>query len=308
MKTILVTLCAVISASVFTQEIKNHKLKTKASTFEINVLSSDVLIKGYNGDEIIVKETIEVSDDVGNHKVFFIETDDHNISEDFDISFDSKSKESSKTKEKEERRKGLKPIKKEMNSDSQTTLKEKDDKVILTNFSSNGGDLHRIMLTDFNKSKFEIKVPNKMKIVVKKGKGISPFMLGKDTQFKIENFKGEIEIASLNQDVVLENVSNSALVNTMLGDIEATFNDLDQDAVISLISTAGFVDISVPSKENITFDLESMTGEILTNLDLKAKGEKNTSAFRQKYKANYNGGGKVIHLKSTAGDIYIRKE
>lgn len=303
MKKITLVLCVIISSHLFTQEIKNYTLKTKATTFEINVLSSDILIEGYNGNEIVVKETIEVPENTGEHKVIFIESDSRNLS-----SFNSTPEKSSRNKEKEERRKGLKPIKKEANLNNQTTLEERGAKAILSNISFNENDFHRIMFTDFKKSQFEIKVPNTMKIIVRKGENISPFMLGKDTQFKVKNFKGEIELASLNQDVILENISNSTLVNTMLGNIEATFNNLNKDAVISLISTAGFVDISIPSKEKITFDLESMAGEILTNLDLKTQNEKNTPFLKQKYKAHYNGGGKMIQLKTTAGDIYIRKE
>ncbi len=299
MKRILITtISTILVTTVWSQEVKDYKITPKAEVFEVNVVSSDVIIEGYDGKQIIVKETIMTNGNTKKEEVFLIK-----MNED-DITFNSNSEKFSK--EKEERKKGLKPIEKEVTFNNATTLEEKEDKVILRNFDLNQDEFHRMMMIDFKKSKFEIKVPNSMKIIVKKSKSISPFMLGKDTQFKVKNFKGEIELASLNQDIILENISNSTLVNTMLGDIEATFNELNKGAVISLITTAGFVDVSVPQKEKITFDLESMTGEILTNLDLKAKNE--GRSMNQKYKAYYNGGGKVIQLKTTAGDIYIRKE
>lgn len=298
MKKIFITIvCTILTTTAWSQEVKNYKITPKSDVFEINVISSDVSIEGYDGKQIIVEETI-INDE---NKEIMVTKMDHKV-----IFNSSQPIKESNSKAKKERRKGLKPIEKEVEFDNTTSLEEKDGKVILNNIDLHQDDFHRIMMMDLNKSKFEIKVPNSMKIIVKKSKAISPFMLGKDTEFRVKNFKGEIELASLNQDVILENISNSTLVNTMLGDIEATFTKLNQDAVVSLITTAGFVDVSIPQKEKITFDLESMTGEILTNLDLKAKSERKT--MNQKYKANYNGGGKVIQLKTTAGDIYIRKE
>ncbi|MFV0530863.1 MAG: DUF4097 family beta strand repeat-containing protein [Flavobacteriales bacterium] len=299
MKTLFITLCTVIFVNIPAQEIKNYTLRTKANVFEVNVLSSNILIEGYDGNEIQVKEIVENTDT--KNQGFYLDTKDHKDS--ILLFYNSKS-----SKEKEKRRKGLKPLKKDSDFNNQTILKEEGKKAVLTNTSSNEKNFYQTMFIDLKKSRFEIKVPNTMKIVVKKNKNVSPFILGKDTLFKIKNFKGEIELTSLNQDIILENISNSTLVNTLLGDIEARFNRLKKDAVVSLISTNGFVDVSIPSKENITFDLESLSGEILTNLDLTAKDEQNIKMMPQKYKADYNGGGKIIQLKTTAGDIYIRRE
>jgi hypothetical protein len=78
------------------------------------------------------------------------------------------------------------------------------------------------------------------------------------------------------------------------------------------------VDISVPSSAKADFHLSSAWGNMFTDLDLDVEyetvsgTEENQEEKREKYAhrldAKYNGGGVDFNIKSTHGDIYLRKK
>ena len=93
-------------------------------------------------------------------------------------------------------------------------------------------------------------------------------------------------------------------INTISGDI--TIEGLQNEMEIETIS--GFIDLSLPSKQQADLTLSTITGEMYTDFDLnvKNKGELN-HYINGKFTTSLNGGGEEIYLKTISGDIFLRK-
>ena len=125
----------------------------------------------------------------------------------------------------------------------------------------------------------------------------------------IRNTTGEVEVSARFNSVILENVSGPMAINTVHGDIDATFNAIDQSNSISLTSIHGHVDVTIPTQAKANFHLASEWGEMYTDLDLTYDnpGEMK-SLSKKKIDAKYNGGGVDFSIKSNHSDIYLRKK
>lgn len=131
-----------------------------------------------------------------------------------------------------------------------------------------------------------------------------------ESDIRIYGFKGEIEAnARLNGGIKIEGVSGPVTANSLNGGIDISFVDVNQDSPITVYSTNGAIDIKLPGNTPADLSLGSVNGEIYTNFDLKfpeIDGLK--SITTQKIKQAVNGGGVQLQLKTTNGNIYLRKE
>ncbi len=133
----------------------------------------------------------------------------------------------------------------------------------------------------------------------------------------VENINGEIEISNVNGNVILTNVSGSASVNTVNGDISASFNSINQDNPMAFSNVHGDIDITLPANVRFTANMKSEWGEIYTDfeMDINRSNRENIQANSDVYKVsinnsiigNINGGGPEYLFKTLQGDIYIRK-
>ena len=98
----------------------------------------------------------------------------------------------------------------------------------------------------------------------------------------------------------------SVQMETISGNVE--ISGFEPPMTIKTIS--GFIDASVNPKTETTFEMETITGEIYSDLDLETEETKHDMrVFRGgNINANLNGGGKPIKLETISGDIYLRKE
>lgn len=166
-----------------------------------------------------------------------------------------------------------------------------------------GNDLIVRNLRKWNNGSAEIYLPANQNIAVTtNGTGQS--------DIRIYGFKGEIEAnARLNGGIKIEEVSGPVTANSLNGGIDISFVDISQDSPITVYSTNGALDIRLPGNTPANLSLGSVNGEIYTNFDLKFP-EKNglKSVSTQKIKQTINGGGVQLQLKTTNGNIYLRKE
>jgi hypothetical protein len=126
---------------------------------------------------------------------------------------------------------------------------------------------------------------------------------------QVKNVAGEVEVSARFNSVILENVSGPVAINTVHGDIDATFSEIDQASSISLTSMHGHVDVTIPAQAKANFHLSSEWGEMYTDLDLKYDNpEGMKSLSMKKIDAKYNGGGVDFSIKSNHSDIYLRKK
>lgn len=136
----------------------------------------------------------------------------------------------------------------------------------------------------------------------------------------VENVTGEMEVSNVNGEVTLRNVGGSGLVNTVNGDIEATFQSVNPDKPMAFSNLNGDIDVTLPANTSMTAKMKSEWGEVFTDfdMDIRRTDKENVQSTSQggtfKVSINnwiygsINGGGPEYLFKSMRGDIYIRKQ
>ena len=127
---------------------------------------------------------------------------------------------------------------------------------------------------------------------------------------EIDGFSGEIEAdAQLNGGVRITNVNGPVTANSLNGQLEVVFGKVTQDSPISLYSTNGAVDVSLPANTPANLALSTLNGNVYTDFDVKAEDKNGLkSVLGRDIKASINGGGVKISMKSTNGNMYLRKK
>jgi len=118
-------------------------------------------------------------------------------------------------------------------------------------------------------AEFDIKVPRNTNLILRTEAG---------GDIEVNGVQGDLDINSMNGDVVLRDVGSSAVVNTMNGEISATFKSAPTKAV-SLSSMNGEIDLRLPADTKANLRMRTHNGSIRTNFPegvLQAKTEKTT--------------------------------
>ena len=195
-------------------------------------------------------------------------------------------------KEKEDKRKGLTPIypggKDNTNGFGFSILKEGN--VLYVNDLKSMHQRHGINIT----------LPKNMNISIDAGN------LG---SIKMEGFTGEVEASTNVGRIEMKNVTGPITANTSVGKIDIDFNKVSQSSPITIRSSVSEIDVALPA--NTKADLELRTqGTVYTNFnfDIPAKkGLKNVSG-RKSIVSKLNNGGVKILIRSSMGNIYLRKK
>lgn len=125
----------------------------------------------------------------------------------------------------------------------------------------------------------------------------------------IEGFSSELEVNTNVGYINLTNVTGPITAHTSTGAITVKFSNVNQGSPISITSATGDVDVSLPTSTKANLDLNSTMGTIYTDFDLeipRKDGMKRIGAVR-KIEAKLNSGGVNISLRSSTGDVYLRK-
>jgi hypothetical protein len=141
----------------------------------------------------------------------------------------------------------------------------------------------------------------------------SPFA---NDDIAVDSYRGSLEVNTLSANVKLTNSSGPFAINSVSGNVEVSFSQINQNQPTSLASVSGLIDVSVPAAEKVTFEISTITGNVYNNLDLKSlsandkdKRADNLKAVKQSGDSTYtlNGGGQKVYLKAISGNIYLRK-
>lgn len=92
-----------------------------------------------------------------------------------------------------------------------------------------------------------------------------------------------------------------------LGTINGNVRIEGSEAPVFAKSISGFVDMSWPASQGADLSLQSITGEVYSDLAIQFKGEKKKSPLvGYNIKGSAKGGGPLLHLESVSNDIYLR--
>ncbi len=124
----------------------------------------------------------------------------------------------------------------------------------------------------------------------------------------LRNIAGEIEISGGYPNIKLEDVTGPAVINTTGGEVEARFTKVNQKSPISISSTGGDVDVTLPGDTPANVRLNTVGGEIYSDLKLDMEKKDGLQRFggREDVNGKLNGGGVQIDLRSVGGTIYLR--
>ncbi|WP_291064546.1 MULTISPECIES: hypothetical protein [unclassified Empedobacter] len=153
--------------------------------------------------------------------------------------------------------------------------------------------------------------PPNIKILVPKGVTISfnhQSQFGSTITFK--NIENEVEATASYNNVVLENVTGPATINTIYGSIDAKFSQ-NVKGPLSLVSIYGHVDASIPKSSKANVKLTTSFGDILIAPELSLKLEtvdKSSEMIKINNQATgtLNGGGTSFLFRSDYSKIYLR--
>ncbi|WP_103069261.1 DUF4097 family beta strand repeat-containing protein [Aquimarina sediminis] len=152
------------------------------------------------------------------------------------------------------------------------------------------------------------------------GPGIQIY-LPKNTNVSVENhgisslqisgFSSEIEAKTNVGGIEIKDVTGPIVAKSAAGGITVIFDKVNQSSPISIVSSAGDVDVSLPSSTPANLNLKAVMGEIYTDFDLKIPAEDNDMKIvggRKSIETKINNGGVDITLRSAVGSIYLRKK
>jgi hypothetical protein len=125
----------------------------------------------------------------------------------------------------------------------------------------------------------------------------------------ISGFTGEVEAsAELNGHIRIRDISGPLTANTLNGEVNVDFNNVNQKSPITIATTNGEMDITLPAATPANIKLGSINGEIYTNFELNTPAKDGLKAIATKnVEGSINNGGVTISIKSVNGNIYLRK-
>jgi hypothetical protein len=151
----------------------------------------------------------------------------------------------------------------------------------------------------------------KVKILVPKGVAVyvahsSPY----GDEIKIKNVESEIEVSTMHNGVVLENVTGPLTIKTVHGEIEANLGAALKSP-ISLVSVHGLIDVTIPVATKANVMLATSYGEIFVDPAIKIEVDDKSEWVKYgsgKINGKINGGGLDVSISSTHNNIYLRKK
>ncbi len=169
------------------------------------------------------------------------------------------------------------------------------------------GKLLKILKASRNENDYEIEVPANVSVSVEQ-------VNWGDANLEISNINGEIEITSTTGDMVLRNISGPVVANSVSGNLTADFSSIRQGKPTAISLVSGDIDLRMPSDSKVDFKLQSIAGEIYTDLDIVSKNKNPEQENLRQIGGGYtiqganNGGGTEYSLNTVSGNIFIRKK
>lgn len=127
---------------------------------------------------------------------------------------------------------------------------------------------------------------------------------------KIEGMDSELELSSNVGNITLNNVTGPITAHSSTGTIEVVFDKVNQSSPISISTATGTIDVSLPTNTPANVELRSTMGSVYSNFDLEEPREDGMKVVgsNRNIEGKLNNGGVDITLKTSTGNIYLRKK
>ena len=133
----------------------------------------------------------------------------------------------------------------------------------------------------------------------------------------IEGIEGLLEVESYNGPITLKEIKGAASASTYNGAIKVEFLDLEKDMPMAFSTYNGDVDLTLPGTSKITAkmktnrDIYTDFNEFTLSENKPTRSENRRGRYSVKFEdwtlGEVNGGGPEVLMKTTNGNIYIRK-
>lgn len=279
---LLLLISGVITAQ--NKEYKHSLSGIKKVRFETNTKTKIVV---GTTNSLILKNYKHSHDDCDNCDHDNDHDDDHDHDNTYPLN-----KHHKKNKTKEDKRKGLTAIypggKDNTNGFGFSVTKEGNVLVV------------RDLKSHFQRHGIQLELPKDMNISVDTGN------LG---SIEIKGFTSEVEANTNVGRITMKDVTGPITAHSSVGPINIEFSKVSQSSPITVSSSVSEIDVAIPAATKANLEIKT-NGTVYTNFDIEIptkKGMKNISGAK-KIQSSINNGGVKIRLKSSMGNIYLRKK
>ncbi|HLN56645.1 MAG TPA: DUF4097 family beta strand repeat-containing protein [Bacteroidales bacterium] len=148
-------------------------------------------------------------------------------------------------------------------------------------------------------SGYSLRIPENLSIELESGCEYS-------NSVSITGIKNEIAIKSCH-GIDLKNITGPVVLSSISGDINISFGSTISDKTSSINAISGDVDITLPSKTQVSIDLSTINGAFYSDFDI-ADTQKNMKRIGgNNLNFDLNGGGFKFDIVTVSGNVYLRK-
>ncbi|HEY4789392.1 MAG TPA: DUF4097 family beta strand repeat-containing protein [Bacteroidales bacterium] len=113
---------------------------------------------------------------------------------------------------------------------------------------------------------------------------------------KVDDVTGEIEANTMSGSINIQNISGSVVASAAMGKIKVVLKEVKAETPMAFSTMNGPIDVTLPAGIKANFKITPQQGDVYTDFDINQTGL-----------SKVNGGGPEINFRSTFGNIYIRK-
>jgi len=126
---------------------------------------------------------------------------------------------------------------------------------------------------------------------------------------KIKGFTSEIEAGTIIGAIDISNVTGPITAHSDVGNINIDFSKVNQTSPITISTNVSEIDVTMPTNTKANLELNTK-GSVYTNFDMEIPQKEGLNVVRENKKIEtvLNSGGVKIKLKSSLGNIYLRKK
>lgn len=161
-----------------------------------------------------------------------------------------------------------------------------------------GNNITIVALRPHEQGDYQLRVPRTMALA------LSGLIHG---EVQVTGMQGEIEAVVPEGDVLLREVHGPVVVQSVNGDVRVHFSSLAASGPSSVNAVNGTVEVALPTAAAVTLDMQTINGDILSDLPIEVTSRKITPFHGPRsLKGTLNGGGVELRINCINDDILLR--